>query len=111
MEYRQLGKSGVRVSRICLGTMMFGGQTSEADSIAIVDKAVERGVNFIDTANIYNKGESEKVVGKAIRSRRDQIVLATKATSKMGEGPNESGSSRFHLMNELDASLKALFGR
>lgn len=108
VEYRQLGSSGVRVSRVCLGTMMFGGVTSEADSIRIIDKAIDAGVNFIDTANIYNKGESEKVVGKAIREKRSQVVLATKATSKMGEGPNESGSSRFHLLNELEASLKRL---
>lgn len=108
MEYRQLGCSGVRVSRFCLGTMMFGGVTNEADSARIIDRAVDVGINFVDTANIYNKGESERVVGRAIKDKRSQIVLATKATSKMGDGPNESGSSRFHLLNELEASLKRL---
>lgn len=108
MEYRQLGKTGVRVSRLCLGTMMFGGATSEADSIAIIDRAIELGINFLDTANVYAQGESERVVGKAIREKRHQIVLATKASSKMGEGPNERGGSRFHLLNELEASLQRL---
>ena len=108
MEYVQLGKSGVRVSRICLGTMMFGGPADEADSLALMERAFDAGVNFVDTANIYVKGESERIVGKGIAKRRDQVVLATKATSKMGDGPNQSGSSRFHLMNELEASLKRL---
>lgn len=108
MEYRQLGKSGVRVSRICLGAMMFGGATSEEESLAIIDRAIDLGVNFIDTANVYAKGESERIVGKAIARRRDQIVLATKASAKMGEGPNQRGSSRFHLLNELEASLQRL---
>lgn len=87
---------------------MFGGQTNEADSIHIIHKAHDQGVNFIDTANMYNKGESEVVVGKGIADRRDRVVLATKGRQAMGDGPNQSGASRLHLMHELDASLKRL---
>ncbi|REJ81271.1 MAG: aldo/keto reductase [Planctomycetota bacterium] len=108
MDYRNLGRCGVKVSPVCLGTMMFGGQTSEADSIRIIHKAHDLGVNFIDTANMYNAGESERVVGKAIADRRDSIVLATKGRQKMGDGPNQQGGSRKHLMAEFDASLKRL---
>lgn len=108
MDYRQLGRCGMRVSPICLGTMMFGGQTSEADSIRIIHRAIDEGINFIDTANMYNVGESEVVVGKAIADRRDSVVLATKGRQRMGEGPNDWGSSRVHLMRELDNSLKRL---
>jgi len=108
MEYRNLGKAGVKVSPICLGTMMFGGQTSEADSIRIIHQAGDLGVNFIDTANMYNAGESEVVTGKAIADRRGRFVLATKGRQKMGEGPNEQGGSRPHLMKALDDSLKRL---
>jgi aryl-alcohol dehydrogenase-like predicted oxidoreductase len=88
--------------------MMFGGQTSEADSIRIIHKALGMGVNFVDTANVYNKGESEFVVGKAIADRRDQVVLATKGRQPMGNGPNEGGASRRHLMCEIDNSLRRL---
>jgi aryl-alcohol dehydrogenase-like predicted oxidoreductase len=108
MQYTKLGRTGVDVSRICLGTMMFGGQTSEADSIKIIHKSLDEGVNFIDTANIYNKGESEVVVGKALAGKRHDVVLATKGRQPMGEGPNSSGASRLHLMRELDASLKRM---
>ncbi len=108
MDYRNLGKAGVKVSPVCLGTMMFGGQTSEADSISIIHKATDMGINFIDTANMYNAGESEVVVGKAIADRRDRVILATKGRQAMGEGPNDQGGSRVHLMHELDASLKRL---
>jgi aryl-alcohol dehydrogenase-like predicted oxidoreductase len=108
MEYRNLGAAGVKVSPICLGTMMFGGQTNEADSIRIMHKAIELGINFFDTANMYNAGQSELVVGKALADRRDHVVLATKGRQPMGPGPNQSGASRLHLMRELDASLKRL---
>ncbi|MBI1311474.1 aldo/keto reductase [bacterium] len=108
MEYRNLGKSGVKVSPICLGTMMFGGQTSEADSIRIIHKAIDLGINFLDTADMYNAGESEVVVGKAIVDRRDDVVLATKGVQKMGDGPNDKGASRKHLMKALDDSLRRL---
>ncbi len=87
---------------------MFGGRTSEADSIRIIHKAHDQGVNFIDTADIYNAGESEVVVGKAIADRRDQIILATKGRQAMGDGPNDKGGSRVHMMQALDASLKRL---
>jgi aryl-alcohol dehydrogenase-like predicted oxidoreductase len=108
MQYRTLGRSGVRISPICLGTMMFGGPTPEAEAISMIHAAVERGVNFLDTANMYNAGESERVVGKAIADRRDRVVLATKGRQRVGDGPNDQGASRLHLMRELDASLRRL---
>lgn len=106
--YRKLGGTGIKVSPLCLGTMMFGGQTSEADSKGIIDAAIDRGIQFIDTADIYNQGQSEVVVGKAIAGRRDRIVLATKGRQPMGDGPNDSGASRVHLLAALDASLRRL---
>ena len=108
MEYRLLGRTGVRVSRLCLGTMMFGGPTSESESQHIIHHALDEGINFIDTANMYSLGESERVVGRAIADRRDRVVLATKGRQKMGDGPNDKGGSRLHLMHELNASLKRL---
>ena len=108
MQYRNLGRSGVKVSPVCLGTMMFGGQTGAADSIRIMHKAIDAGINFFDTANVYNAGESEKVIGEALSDRRERVVLATKGRSPMGQGPNESGASRLHLVRALDASLKRL---
>jgi aryl-alcohol dehydrogenase-like predicted oxidoreductase len=108
MDYRKLGRSGVSVSRLCLGTMMFGGPADEAESVRIMHAAIDRGINFFDTANMYVGGESEKVVGRAIADRRGQIVLATKGRQPMGPGPNDRGASRLHLMRELDASLRRL---
>lgn len=108
MQYVRLGQAGVKVSRVCLGTMMFGGQTSEADSIRIIHSAVDRGINFIDTANMYHLGGSESVVGKALLDRREQVILATKGRQKMGPGPNDAGASRVHLLRELDKSLRRL---
>jgi len=110
MEYRTLGRTGVMVSPLCLGTMNFGGPTNEADSIAIVYRALAGGINFIDTANVYNAGESERIVGKAIKEsgRRDQIVLATKVHGKVGPGPNDSGDSRYHILKACDDSLRRL---
>ena len=108
MQYVKLGRTGVEVSPVCLGTMMFGGPTDEADSIHIIHKAIDRGINFIDTANMYNAGRSEEITGKAIADRRRRVVLATKGRQAMGNGPNQSGASRLHLMYELDASLKRL---
>lgn len=108
MQYRNLGSAGVKVSPVCLGTMMFGGQTNEADSIAIMHKALDDGVNFIDTADIYNAGQSEIVVGKAIKDRRDRVVLATKGRQPMGDGPNDRGGSRLHLMRAVEDSLRRL---
>lgn len=110
MEYRSLGRTGVQVSPLCLGAMNFGGPTNEADSIAIIDAALEAGINFIDTANVYNKGESERIVGKALaqNGQRDNIVLATKAHGEMGSGPNDRGISRYHLIKACEDSLRRL---
>src|SRR5215210_2533790 len=109
MEYRNLGRSGLKVSRLCLGTMMFGGQTDEATSTGIVATAREAGVNFIDTADAYNEGRSEEVVGRAVKADRDRWVVATKLANAMGaKGPNEGGLSRKWVMQAADASLRRL---
>jgi len=108
MQYKNLGTCGVKVSELCLGTMMFGGPTPEDESLRIVAEALDAGINFLDTADKYNDGESERVVGKAIRNRRDEIVLATKVSLPTGEGPNDQGSSRKHLRVGLEASLARL---
>jgi aryl-alcohol dehydrogenase-like predicted oxidoreductase len=108
MIYRNLGSSGVKVSPVCLGTMMFGGQTDAAESIRIMHKALDLGINFFDTADVYNAGQSEVVVGQALSDRRDKVILATKGRGSMGDGPNDSGASRRHLMQALGASLKRL---
>lgn len=108
MQYRSLGRSGVKVSQLCLGTMMFGGPTDEATSIRIIHDAIDRGINFIDTANMYSLGGSERVVGKALQGRRDRVVLASKGRQKMGDGPNDIGASRLHMIRECEASLKRL---
>src|SRR5512147_450188 len=99
MEYRKLGRSGVLVSPLCLGTMNFGGSTNEADSFAIMQKAVDGGINFFDSANVYNQGESERITGRFLKEKnlRDQIILATKVYSRMGDLPNEAGASRYHI--------------
>src|SRR3712207_3487773 len=94
MEYRNLGRSGLKVSPICLGTMMFGGPTDEATSKRIIDKARDARINFIDTADAYSKGASEEVVGRAIARNRAAWVLATKLANKMGDDPNRGGLSR-----------------
>ena len=108
MEYRKLGNSGLRVSPICLGTMMFGERTDAAEAGRIVDSARAAGVNFIDTADAYAKGESERVTGKLIARDREHWVLATKVGNPMGKGPNEGGLSRAWLMRAIDASLQRL---
>ncbi len=108
MEYANLGKTGLKVSRLCLGTMMFGGPTDEKESIRIVHRALDEGINFIDTANVYNGGESERVVGRALAERRDEAVLVTKVRGAMGEGPNDSGTSRHHILGEVENSLRRL---
>ena len=108
MEYRKLGSSGLKVSPLCLGAMMFGGAADEAASIRIVAAARDAGINFIDTADVYNAGKSEEVVGKAIRSDRHRWVIATKLNGIMGEGPNERGSSRKWIMEAARRSLKRL---
>lgn len=110
MEYRNLGAGGVKVSPICLGTMMFGawGNTDHDDCVRILHRALELGINFIDTANIYSDGESETIVGKALRGRRDEVVLATKVFAPMGKGPNERGLSRKTIQEQVERSLKRL---
>ena len=108
MEYRNLGRSGLKVSPLCLGTMMFGDRTDYAESSRIVASAREAGVNFIDTADAYAKGESEKIVGKLIAGDRDHWVLATKVGNPMGEGPNDRGTGRKRLLAAIDRSLDRL---
>ena len=117
MEYRCLGSSGLLVSPICLGTMTFGTPVGEADSIRLVHGAIDLGINFIDTANSYEGydrvvgsagGVAEEILGKALRDRRDRVVLATKACSILGPGPQDRGLSATHLLRELDRSLQRL---
>jgi 1-deoxyxylulose-5-phosphate synthase len=108
MDYRLLGRTGVRVSPLCLGTMNFGGVTNEDDSIRIIHAALDAGINFVDTANVYNDGQSEVVVGKALRDRRDKVVLATKVHFKTGDRPNEEGNSRLHILKACADSLRRL---
>ena len=108
MEYSILGNSGVQVSRLCLGAMMFGSPTNESDSIKIIQRAIDAGINFIDTANVYNAGESERIVGKAVQACRDDVLIATKVSGAMGEGLNRSGTSRHHIMMAVEDSLRRL---
>ena len=108
MEYRQLGRAGVRVSALCLGAMNFGGRTSKEDGIKITHAALDAGVNFIDTANVYTGGRSEEIVGAALKGRRDDVVLATKVFSPIGQGINDRGTSRFAIMREVERSLTRL---
>jgi aryl-alcohol dehydrogenase (NADP+) len=108
MEYRTLGRSGVKVSPLCLGTMMFGGATDAATSARMIGMARDGGVNFIDTADMYNKGVTERIVGEAIRADRDHWVLATKAGNPMGDDVNARGLSRRWLMLAIDESLERL---
>src|SRR5919112_2974021 len=110
MEYRPLGRTGVQVSKLCLGTMMFGawGNTDHDDSIRIIQRALDAGVNFVDTADVYSAGESEEIVGKALKGRRDEVVLATKFVAPMGADPNMRGSSRRWIVREIEDSLRRL---
>ena len=110
MEYRKLGRTGLKVSPLCLGAMMFGkrGNTDHADCVRIIHRALDAGINFIDTANVYSNGESEEIVGKALRGRRDRVILATKVHGKMGKGPNDSGNSRGHILREVENCLRRL---
>jgi aryl-alcohol dehydrogenase (NADP+) len=108
MQYRKLGATGVKVSPLCLGTMMFGGETDEAHSCQIIDHAFDAGINFIDTADAYAGGRSEEIVGRAIASRRDEWVLATKLANPKGTGPNQRGLSRKWVIEACEASLRRL---
>jgi aryl-alcohol dehydrogenase-like predicted oxidoreductase len=110
MELRPLGATGVQVSSLCLGTMMFGawGNTDHDDSIRIIHRALDAGINFVDTADVYARGESEEIVGRAIAGRRDEIVLATKVHGTMGDDPNQFGNSRRWIVREVEDSLRRL---
>ena len=110
MHYRRLGRTGLKVSPLCLGAMMFGawGNPDHDDSVAVIHAALDAGINFIDTADVYSAGESEEIVGKAIAGRRDEVVLATKFYAPMGEGPNDGGGSRHWIMRECENSLRRL---
>ncbi len=108
MEYRVLGRSGLVVSELCLGTMTFGNTTSEADSIRMIDQFFDQGGNFLDTANVYVQGKSEEIVGKAIKNRRSEVVLATKVRMKTEQHMNGAGLSRKHILDGVEASLKRL---
>jgi len=108
MDYRSLGRSGLKVSPICLGTMMFGDRTDAVEAGRIVASARDAGVNFIDTADVYAKGESEKITGKLIAPDRDRWVLATKVANPMGDDPNRRGTSRKWVMRAIDESLERL---
>src|SRR5271155_4642233 len=111
MELRPLGCTGVKVSPLCLGAMMFGGWGNEdrADSVRIIHRALDAGINFIDTADVYSRGESEEIVGKALQGgRRDNVVLATKVHGRMGDDPNEYGNSRRWIVREVENSLRRL---
>jgi aryl-alcohol dehydrogenase-like predicted oxidoreductase len=116
MEYRQLGRSGLRVSALTLGTMTFGGRDKFADvgstdvegATRQVDMCLDAGINLIDTADVYSDGLSEEIVGRTLRGRRDRVLLATKARMPMGDGPNDAGLSRHHLIRSCEASLRRL---
>ncbi|MFJ5260777.1 aldo/keto reductase [Streptomyces sp. NPDC088387] len=110
MRYRPLGRTGIEVSAYCLGTMMFGavGNKDHDDSVRIIHSALDRGINFVDTADMYSAGESETIVGKALRGRRDDVVLATKVHFQMGEGRNRGGNSRRWIVREVEDSLTRL---
>ncbi len=117
MEYRQLGKSGLKVPALSFGTGTFGGgneffkawgSSDVAEATRLVDVCLDAGVNLFDTADVYSDGLSETILGKAIAGRRDQVLISTKATFRLGDGPNDLGSSRHHLIRACEASLRRL---
>ena len=116
MQYNRFGNTGIYVSKLCLGTMTFGGKgfwetigTLQQDTVnRLVDRSLDAGVNFIDTANIYSFGESERLLGEALKTKRDQVVLATKVRGRMSDAPNEVGLSRKHIFDQVHGSLKRL---
>jgi len=111
IEYRNFGRTGVKVSPLCLGCMMFGGRTSPEESYPIIDRALDAGINFLDTANVYSRGRSEEVTGEALKrnGKRDQVFLASKVHGTMSDDdPNMQGNSRLHIIQQCEASLKRL---
>jgi aryl-alcohol dehydrogenase-like predicted oxidoreductase len=110
MELRSLGRTGVKVSPLCLGAMMFGawGEQDHDESVRIIHAALDAGINFVDTADVYSRGESEEIVGKALKGRRDDVILATKVHGRMGDDANEFGNTRRWIVREVDNSLKRL---
>lgn len=108
MELRYFPTTGIQASVLTLGTMTFGGQTDEQESLRIMDHAVDAGINLFDTADVYNQGESERIVGKGLQGRRQRILLATKVRGQMGEDPNDAGLSRRHILSAVEQSLRRL---
>src|ERR1700759_2559849 len=110
MRYLPLGSTGMQVSNLCLGAMMFGGRGNpdHDDAVRIIHGALDRGINFVDTADVYARGESEEIVGKALKGRRDDVVLATKVHGSMGDDPNQFGNSRRWIVKEVESSLRRL---
>lgn len=108
MQYRQLGRTGVKVSSVCLGTMTFGGEADEAEAARIFERSLEAGVNFVDTADVYNAGRTEEIVGRLMKGRRDDIVLVSKVFGRAYPEPNSGGSSRRHIVRAVEASLRRL---
>jgi aryl-alcohol dehydrogenase-like predicted oxidoreductase len=108
INYRQLGRSGLRVSVYALGCNAFGGRADEAASTAVIHHALDNGVNLLDTANVYTQSRSETIIGRALKERREDALIATKCAGKVGEGPNDRGISRWHIMREVERSLGRL---
>ena len=108
MEYRNLGRSGLKVSNLCLGGNNWGGATPEEDAIRIIHRALDAGINFLDTAITYTGGRSEEVIGKALRGRRDGVLIATKGHGAIGQGPNDRGNSRHYILRAVEISLRRL---
>ncbi len=108
MEYRTLGRTGVKVSRLCFGTMSFGGDADESTSASMFHRCLDAGINFFDTANAYGRGRSEEILGKLMAGHRDNLVISTKVYSAMGPDINERGLSRRHIMRQVEESLRRL---
>ncbi len=108
MEYRNLGRAGIKVSAIGIGCNQFGGKVDKEGTKAVVNRALDEGINFFDTADVYSKGVSEEYIGAALASQWDRVVIATKGRSAMGDGPNDQGTSRYHITNAVEASLRRL---
>ena len=108
MKYRKLGSTGLEISEVGLGTNNFGGRLDYQSSDMVISQALDEGINFIDTSNSYGNSLSEEYIGRSLEGRRNQAIVATKVSSKMGEGPNQSGNSRQHIMDQVDRSLLRL---